>query len=193
MANICFMAIDELDEVNSNLSDEDIHDAFEELYEDFEKLSFKNISLKKKVQQLEEVKQNFSNVEISKTHLGKENEILIKKNEWLTSFLSIFSCGQKSFEMILVSQKCVFDKQRLRFKSSKNQKYFKNYFVKESTSASPSTTCNFCGRGGHISSTCPLRNGSQKNSNAKAKNVWSEKSKVTNHQGPKRIWVPKST
>ena len=53
VANMCFMAIDELDEVNSNLSDEDIHDAFEELYEDFEKLSLKNISLKKKVQQLE--------------------------------------------------------------------------------------------------------------------------------------------
>ncbi|RVW39389.1 hypothetical protein CK203_096132 [Vitis vinifera] len=44
VANMCFMAIDELEEVNSNLSDE-------ELYEDFEKLSLKNISLKKKVQQ----------------------------------------------------------------------------------------------------------------------------------------------
>ncbi|KAL6325953.1 hypothetical protein AAG906_038444 [Vitis piasezkii] len=55
----------------------------------------------------------------------------------------------------------------------------------------PSTTCNFCGRGGHISSTCPLRNGSQKNSNAKAKKVWVEKSKVTNPQGPKKIWGSK--
>ena len=72
----------------------------------------------------------------------------------MTSSLSIFSCGQKYFEMILASQKCVFDKQGLGFKSSKNQKYFKNYFVKESSSASPSTTCNFCGRGGHSSSTC---------------------------------------
>ena len=96
-----------------------------------------------------------------------------KKNEWLTSSLSIFSCGQKSFKMILASQKCVCDKQGLGFKFSKNQKYFKNYFV----------------RGGHISSTCPLRNGSQKNSNAKVKMVWVEKSKVTNLQGPKKIWV----
>ena len=86
-----------------------------------------------------------------------------------------------------------FYKQGLRFKSSQNQKYFKNYFVKESTSASPSITCNFCGRRRHISSTCPLRNGSQKNSNAKAKKIWIEKSKVTNPQGPKKIWVPKST
>ena len=89
--------------------------------------------------------------------------------------------------MILASQKCDFDKQGIRFKSSKNQKYFKNYFVKESTSESPSTTCNFCGKGGHISSTCPLINGSQKNSNGKGKKIWIEKSKVTNPQGPKKI------
>ena len=87
------MAIDELDEVNSKFSDVDMHDVFEELYEDFEKLSLKNNSLKKKIQELEEVKENFSIVEISKTHIEKENEILRKKNEWLTSSLSIFSCG----------------------------------------------------------------------------------------------------
>ena len=96
--------------------------------------------------ELGEVKEKFLDVEVSKTFLEKRNEILIKKNEWLTSSLSIFSCGQKSFEMMLANQKCVFDKQRLGFKSSKNQKYFKNYCVKESTSASPSNTFNFCGR-----------------------------------------------
>ena len=37
VANMFFMAIDELDEVNSNFSDGDMHDVFEELYEDFEK------------------------------------------------------------------------------------------------------------------------------------------------------------
>ncbi|RVW25905.1 hypothetical protein CK203_111332 [Vitis vinifera] len=50
VVNMCFMAIDELDEVNFNISYEDIHDAFEELYEDFEKLGSKNAFLKKKVQ-----------------------------------------------------------------------------------------------------------------------------------------------
>ena len=65
----------------------------------------KNNSLKKKIQELEKVKEKFSIVEISKTRLEKENEILTneneilkKKNEWLTSSLSIFSCGQKSFQ-----------------------------------------------------------------------------------------------
>ena len=70
------------------------------------------------------MKEKISIVEISKTHLEKENEVLRKKNEWLTSSLSIFSCGQKSFKMILASQKCVFDKQGIRFKSSKKLKVF---------------------------------------------------------------------
>ena len=56
VANMCFMEIDELDEVNSNFSDEDMHNVFKELYEDFEKLSLKNSSLKRKIQELEEVK-----------------------------------------------------------------------------------------------------------------------------------------
>ena len=92
VANTCFMAIDELDEANSNIGDEDIHDVFQELYEDFEKLGLKNISLKKKVQQLEKwlekVKEKFSNVEVSKTHLEKENEILRRKkmNGWPSLF-----------------------------------------------------------------------------------------------------------
>ena len=70
------MAIDELDEVNSNLSDEDIHNAFEELYEDFEKLSLKNISLKNKIQQLEKelgkVKENFQMLKLLKLILKKK-------------------------------------------------------------------------------------------------------------------------
>ena len=41
--------------------------------------------------------------------------------------------------------------------------------------------------------TCPLKNVSQKASTSKSKKTWVEKSKVTNHQGPKKIWVPKSS
>ena len=53
VANMCFMAINELDKVNSNISYDDLHDAFEDLYEDIEKLGLKNASLKKKIQQFE--------------------------------------------------------------------------------------------------------------------------------------------
>ena len=93
---------------------------------------------------------------------------------------SKFSCGKKDFDLILACQKCVFYQKGLGYKSSKKEKYFKNYFVKDSTTESPSTICNFCGRGGHISITCPLRNGSQKVSTFKSNKTWVEKSKVTN-------------
>ena len=144
---------------------------YDELLKFIYKLDEKNTLLMKKVfelqKKLDEIKENSSKVESSKIPLKKENEELLKKNEWLVSLLSKFSCGQKAFDMILASQKHVFDKRGLGYKSSKNEKYFKNYFVQESTSESPSTICNFCGRGGHISSTCPIRNGSQKVSTPK--------------------------
>ena len=47
---MCFMVIDQLDGVNSNISYDDLHDAFEDLYDDLEKLGLKNASLKKKIQ-----------------------------------------------------------------------------------------------------------------------------------------------
>ena len=46
VASTCF------NEVNSNFSDEDMHDVVEELYEDFEKLSLKNNLLKRKFKNL---------------------------------------------------------------------------------------------------------------------------------------------
>ena len=197
-ANMCFMAFEDQDKVSfdSDSNDDEVSFEYDELLIALYKFGENNTSLKKKIfelqKELDEIKENFSKVEASKISLEKVNEELLKKNEWLLSSLSKFSCGQKAFEMILASQKCVFDKRGLGYKTSKNEKYFKNYFVKESTSESSSTICNFCGRGGHISSTCPLRNGSQKASTSKSKKTWVEKSKVTNHQGPKKIWVPKS-
>ena len=143
---------------------------YDDLLKVIYKLDEKNTSLKKKIFELQkelyEIKGKFSKFEASKISLEKENEELLKKNEWLVSSFSKFSCGENAFDMILVSQKCVFNKRRLGYKCSKNEKYFKNYFVKESTSESPSTICNFCGIG-HISSTCPLRNRSKKASTSK--------------------------
>ena len=75
-------------------------------------------------------------------------------------FSLYLSYGQKAFDMIPTRKKIVFDKKGLGYKSSIIKKYFKMFFVKESTSQSPSIVCNFCGRERPISSTCPLRNGS---------------------------------
>ena len=67
-----------------------------------------NNSLKKKVfelqKELDEIKEKFSKVEALKFSLKKVNVELLKKNEWLVSSLTKFSCGQKAFEMILASQ-----------------------------------------------------------------------------------------
>ena len=144
VANMCFMDFEDKDEVNSNL---DENEDFMFKYDDFLKASYKldekNTPLKKNIfelqKELDEIKGNLSKIEASKISLEKENEEILKKNEWLVSSLSEFSCGQKAFDLILASQKCVFDKRGLGYKCSKKEKYFKNYFVNESTSESPST------------------------------------------------------
>ena len=131
VTNMCFMALEDQDEVNSNFdNDEEFMIEYEELLKDINKLDEKNTSLKKKVfelsKELDEIKEIFSKVEPSKFSIEKVNDELLKKNAWLISSLSKLSCGQKIFDMILAIQKCVFDKKGLGYKSSNNEKYFKN-------------------------------------------------------------------
>ena len=135
-ANMCFMAFEDQDKVSSDSDSDDDEVSFEydglliALY----KFGENNTSLKKKIfelqKELDEIKEKFSEVEASKISLEKVNEELLKKNEWLLSSLSKFSCGQKAFEMILASQKCVFDQRGLGYKTSKNEKYFKTTLSK---------------------------------------------------------------
>ena len=167
VVNMCYMDFKDKVEVNSNPNEnEEFMFECDDLLKTIYKLDEKNTLLKKKgfelQKELNEMKENFS-----KISLEKENEELLKKNEWLVSSLSKFSCGQKVFDMILANQKCVFDKRGLGYKCLKNEKYFINYFIKESTSENTLTISNFCGIGGHISSTCPFRIESQKVSTSK--------------------------
>ena len=113
--NMCFMALEEHEEeVNSNSNYNEFQDVLQEFYFDLEKLGFKNVSLKKKISclhnELNELKEKFENIEKAKISIEKGNEELKKKNEWLTSSLQKFSNDQKTFDMILTSQKCIFDK-----------------------------------------------------------------------------------
>ena len=110
---MCIMTLDDQDEVNSNFdNDEKCMIEYEKLLKDINKLDEKNISLKKKVfefqKELDEIKEKISKVQASKISLENVNEELLKKNEWLVFSLSKFSCGQKAFDMILISKKCVF-------------------------------------------------------------------------------------
>ena len=116
-----------------------------------------------------------------------------EKNEWLRSSIQKFSNGQNTFDMISTNQKCIFDikKKGLGYKPFKNKKYFKNYFVKKTSSFSPSTICNLCGRRGHISDICLLRKSPHVLQNSKL--FWIPKGRKSNPLGPKKIWVPKVT
>ena len=103
VANICFIAFEDQDEVNSNFDDDEFMIEYEELLKDINKLDEKNTLVKKKVfelqKELDEIKENFSKIEASKIFLEKVNEKLLKKNECLISSFSKFSCGQKAFDM----------------------------------------------------------------------------------------------
>ena len=85
VSNMCFMALEDQDEVNSNSDDEELMYEYDELLKFIYKLDEKNTLLKKKVfelqKELDEIKENFSKVEASKISLKKENEELLKKNE----------------------------------------------------------------------------------------------------------------
>ena len=86
--------------------------------------------------------------------------------------------------MILASQNYIYDKKGLGYKPFKNKKYFKNYFVKEAYSFSPSTIYNLCGIGGHINDNCLLRKFPHVFQNSKL--FWIPKGIKTNPLGPKR-------
>ena len=80
VANMCFMAINELDEVNWNPSYNDLQETFQELYGDLKKLSLKNVSLKKNIESLEENLEdlwgNFSNAKnVKSKHMHREFEM----------------------------------------------------------------------------------------------------------------------
>ena len=58
--------------------------------------------------------------------------------------------------------KIIMDKNPQNSLVDKNPLIILTSFVKEKSSVSPPTTCNFCRRGGYISNTCPLRKSLQK-------------------------------
>lgn len=90
VANMCFMDINELDEVNSNPSYKDLQEACKELYRDHEKLGLKNVLLKKNIQSLEkklkDLQGKFSNVENVNSkcmHCEFEMSMMAKLNYFL--------------------------------------------------------------------------------------------------------------
>ena len=88
---------------------------------------------------------------------------------------------------LLNSQKCVFDKGGLGYKPNLKQKYYKNYFVKN-TSINNQVVCHYCNQNGHIKLRCLVK----RNAYYGVKCIWILKGTIANTQGPKKFWVPKT-
>ncbi|GAV82915.1 hypothetical protein CFOL_v3_26366 [Cephalotus follicularis] len=116
----------------------------------------------------------------------KENEKLKIEIDALKKSFSIFSNSSTKLDNLLGLQRCVFDKAGLGYEEIKNVKHFNNFFVKK---FEPKIVCNYCGRMGHISTSCFARNNL---CYGKTRKIWVPKGTlVTNLQGPKLKWVPK--
>lgn len=204
-ANLCLMAhenseVNSFDDSDDHFTYDELLDAFHELHDEFKKLGSKNSFLKKSNSSLlaenellkgendvlKEKVEGFSTNKISDLEL--ENEKLKKEVENLKTTLSKFVKGRDTLDVILGKQRCIFDKAGLGFEPTKKQRFYQNFFVKATSSSCPFTTCNYCGKRGHILHSCPFK----RNTYVGAKQVWVPKYFATNIQGPKQVWVPKT-
>jgi hypothetical protein len=224
VANMCFMALGE-NEVSilnhdSNLSYDELLEAFQNLHIVVDKQKLKINAFKKKsnfmltqLEELMEVNESLENEndllkqkdfeslenqicslkienEILKQKnfdkLEKENDMLKKENNDLRKIVDSFTKSTKNLNSMLQNQRCVFDKRGLGYKTYKNQKYFKNYFVHASSRYNSNHSCTYCGRKGHQVHSCYIKK------SPNLKQIWVPKGTITNPQGPNYIWVPKS-
>ncbi|GAV67404.1 zf-CCHC domain-containing protein [Cephalotus follicularis] len=170
VAHIAYMAIeDEEDEVN--FSFDELQNAYEKLYVEYENVCLKNKSLKKNaiffkhLNEIESLKDKNSfyvneidilngSSKLSNDFMEENGKLKIEIDALKKSF-SIFSNSSTKLENLLGLQRCVFDKAGLGFEEMKNVKHFNNFFVKK---FDPQIICNYCGRLGHISTSCTYRN-----------------------------------
>ncbi|GAV72737.1 DUF4219 domain-containing protein [Cephalotus follicularis] len=216
----CLMAMEEdtsedESENEVNFTFDELQNAYENLFKEYECVCLKNKSLKKNVismsneienlkgenskylKEIESLKDKNSfymnEIEIlnvsSKLSIDfmEENEKLKIEIDALKKSFSIFSNSSAKLDNLLGLQRCVFDKAGLGFKEMKNVKHFKNFFVKK---VEPQMCCNYCGRLGHISTSCIYRDNF---CYGKTRKVWVPKGTLmTNLKGPKFKWVPKT-
>ena len=189
---------DDLNEVSDPTYDE-LYDVFKELHNKLMKIGKKNVCLKKEMAKLKnkneslnakitclEVENKIFHDRIAlsnekprtshehlKSHidyLKNENKTLKKKSNELNEIILKFTNRQKMLDNMLNSQKCVFDKGGIGYKPNLKQKYYKNYFVK-STSSNNQVVCHFCNQDGYMKNRCPVKRNA--------------------HYSMKCIWVPK--
>ncbi|GAV56620.1 hypothetical protein CFOL_v3_00162 [Cephalotus follicularis] len=198
-----------------NFTFDELQNAYENLFKEYECICLKNKTLKKNaismskeletsknenskyLKEIETLKDKnifyINEIDIlnvsSKLSIDslEENEKLKIEIDVLKKSFSIFSNSSVKLENLLGLQRCVFDKAGLGYDQMKNVKHFNNFFVKKVV---PKVCCNYCGRLGHISTSCFYRNNLCFGKNKK---IWVPKGTfVTNLIGPKFKWVPKT-
>ncbi|GAV82569.1 zf-CCHC domain-containing protein [Cephalotus follicularis] len=183
VAHIAYMAIENEEETEVNFSFDELQNAYEKFYVEYENVCLKNKTLKKNAismsneleilksensKYLNEIeslkdKNSFYMNEIEILNLSsnlsinslEENEKLKIEIDALKKSFSIFSNSIAKLDNRLGLQRCVFDKAGLSYEEMKNVKHFKNFFVKK---IEPKICCNYCGKFGHVSTSCIFRN-----------------------------------
>ncbi|GAV67311.1 hypothetical protein CFOL_v3_10817 [Cephalotus follicularis] len=166
-----------------NFTFDELQNAYDKLYDEYESSCLKNKSLKKNVismsKELEVLKsensKHINEIEYLKdknsfylneidvlnvssklsNDFMEENEKLKIEIDALKKSFSTFSNSSAKLDNLLGLQRCVFDKAGLGFEEMKNVKHFKNFFVKK---VEPKIVYNYCGKLGHISTSCIFRN-----------------------------------
>ncbi|GAV73875.1 zf-CCHC domain-containing protein/UBN2 domain-containing protein, partial [Cephalotus follicularis] len=121
VANFAFMAIEEENEDEVNFTFDELQNAYENLFNEYENVCLKNQSLKKNAISMSK------ELEILKS----ENSKYMNEIESLKKIFSTFSNSSAKLDNLLGLQSCVFDKAGLGYEEMKNVKHLKNFFVKK--------------------------------------------------------------
>ncbi|GAV79808.1 LOW QUALITY PROTEIN: zf-CCHC domain-containing protein/UBN2 domain-containing protein, partial [Cephalotus follicularis] len=134
VAHIAYMTIEDEKENEVNFTFDELQNAYEKLYVEYESICLKNKSLKKNVismtKEIDDLKSENSK-HINEIDSLQKNEKLKNEIDALKKSISTFSNSSAKLDNLLGLQKCVFDKAGLGFEEIKNVKHFKNFFVKK--------------------------------------------------------------
>jgi len=217
-ADLCLMAKSENEEVNldSCSSCKKTEYLFDNLFynsqileQTCKRLRNENLELKREKETLEKINKSLvENIQKSqseevfeiKNGCQKENIILKENVLLLKNDISNFVKSTKTFQKIMGSQVSVFDKACIGFITNQKQKLYENFFIPEKgTKRNEKYKCTYCEKYGHLEPFCFRKRKEQ----ALQKRIVTFKSNFvrshkegfpknnTNHQGPRKIWVPK--
>jgi hypothetical protein len=141
-----------------------------------------------------QIKELQNKKEVNSSISQKENVLLKERVSILEKDITNFIKNTETFNNILGSQKCIFDKAGLGFETYKKQKLYKDLFIPQKTEE---FKCKFCHKKGHVELFCFKKKHKQEQSKNKLithnNKRQSHKRYQTNIQGPKAIWVPKNS